>query len=371
MRSQRFAYVDLIRGISALVILVTHYHLLFARDVDVGRTDAALPFDIWLWPIYDHGGIAVKMFWILSGFVFAVAYGEQGKSLDQRAFWLHRFARLYPLHFATLCLVALLQAVSVQINGGWIIEGNNDWPHFVLQLFLASNWFTMEGSFNSPIWSVSAEVLVYLMFATFLAKGGMSLRWAILLSLVGLAIRIATANPVSLCMALFFAGVAVAIVVPILQRLFGSGLVPLAAAALAGAVAVGVAINAAGHGEWVPEAMIYLGTPAVLILFVSLDLNCRPLSPRLNWIGGITYSVYLLHFPALIALRLAFGDGLAPSPLTLFAYMAMVIAASLATHRWFEMPAQRFIRQRLARPAAMPAPLPPISPQPACLAERS
>lgn len=359
MRSRRFAYVDLIRGISALVVLVFHYRWFFARDVHDWRSDAALPLYDGLWPVYDHGGMAVKMFWILSGFVFAMAYGHQGKAIDQRSFWIHRFARLYPLHFATLCLVAALQAISVELNGGWIVEGNNDVPHFILQLFLASNWFTMEGSFNSPIWSVSAEVLVYLMFATFLRTVGLNLRWAIALSLTGLAIRIAFANPVSLCMALFFAGVAIAIVAPILQQRFAGRLVPLAALALGGAIAIGVAANAAGYPDAVPEMMIYLGTPAVLLLFVALDYNRPPLSPRLDWIGAITYSVYLLHIPILIALRLAFREALTPllpSPLMLAAYVALVVAASLATYRWFELPAQRLIRQRLARPGEAPRP---------------
>ncbi|MCY7280846.1 MAG: acyltransferase family protein [Sphingomonas bacterium] len=125
------------RGLSALVVLVCHYRWFFAREVRDWRSDAPLPFYDWLWPIYDHGGVAVQMFWILSGFVFMVAYGGKGQSLDQREFWVHRLARLYPLHLATLAVVAALQIVSVQLTGRWTVEGNNDLPHFVAQLFFA------------------------------------------------------------------------------------------------------------------------------------------------------------------------------------------------------------------------------------------
>ena len=82
----RFAYVDLIRGLSALIVLVCHYRWFFAQGVRDWRKDAPLPLYDWLWPIYDHGGIAVQMFWILSGFVFTLAYGAQGPRLDQREF---------------------------------------------------------------------------------------------------------------------------------------------------------------------------------------------------------------------------------------------------------------------------------------------
>ena len=349
----RFAYVDLIRGLSALIVLVCHYRWFFAQGVRDWRKDAPLPLYDWLWPIYDHGGIAVQMFWILSGFVFTVAYGAQGPRLDQREFWVHRIARLYPLHFVTLVAIALLQLLSVRLTGQWTVEDNNDLPHFIAQLFFASNWFTLEGSFNGPIWSVSVEVLIYFVFVVYLKRAGLSVSLAIGLAAVGAVVELATDNPIALCLALFFAGVAIGIVAPQVQQLLGRKLVPVAAATLVAAIGICFVVDEAGYPGMVRMAAVYLGTPAVLLLFIALDYNCPPLTPRLHWVGAITYSVYLLHFPILIVLMLAFGsalDPVLPSPVTLAAWVALVILASLATYRWLELPAQRFIRQRWARP---------------------
>lgn len=273
--------------------------------------------------------------------------------LDQREFWVHRIARLYPLHFVTLVAIALLQLLSVRLTGQWTVEDNNDLPHFIAQLFFASNWFTLEGSFNGPIWSVSVEVLIYFVFVVYLKRAGLSVSLAIGLAAVGAVVELATDNPIALCLALFFAGVAIGIVAPQVQQLLGRKLVPVAAATLVAAIGICFVVDEAGYPGMVRMAAVYLGTPAVLLLFIALDYNCPPLTPRLHWVGAITYSVYLLHFPILIVLMLAFGsalDPVLPSPVTLAAWVALVILASLATYRWLELPAQRFIRQRWARP---------------------
>ena len=53
-------------------------------------------------------------------------------------FLIRRFSRLYALHLATLLLVAALQAgYAAQHDGQTFVYGNNDVPHFLLQLAYA------------------------------------------------------------------------------------------------------------------------------------------------------------------------------------------------------------------------------------------
>src|SRR5690606_2751289 len=74
-------------------------------------------------------------------------------------------ARLYPLHFATLLLVAGLQALSFHLQLEFQIYPYNDLYHFVLNLFFVSHWGLEAGdSFHAPIWSVSVEVFIYILF---------------------------------------------------------------------------------------------------------------------------------------------------------------------------------------------------------------
>jgi peptidoglycan/LPS O-acetylase OafA/YrhL len=67
-----------------------------------------------------------------------------------------------------LTIVAILQFISLKLVGHWQIIGHNDPYHFFLNLFMVSNWGFQKGdSFNSPFWSVSVEISIYIIFALF------------------------------------------------------------------------------------------------------------------------------------------------------------------------------------------------------------
>lgn len=162
-----FVWVDALRGLAALSVVVFHYHHFYLRDA-AGRPDipetGTFPYAAILDAAYRHGGLAVEHFWVISGFVFAHVY--LGRPTTMRAFWVARFARLYPLHLVTLLAVAALQAVSMSATGAWQIYGSNDLRHFLLQVPMASNWSSLSRglSFNGPIWSVSFELVAYAAF---------------------------------------------------------------------------------------------------------------------------------------------------------------------------------------------------------------
>ena len=74
----------------------------------------------------------------------------------------------------------------------------------------------------------------------------------------------------------------------------------------------------------------------------------------ISWVGDITYSSYLLHFPLQIVFGLAVGYGvLNPvfylSPLYLAVFFAILIPLSYITFVGFERPAQKMIRNAYRR----------------------
>ena len=118
-------------------------------------------------------------------------------------FFVFRFSRLYPLHLATLVAVAILQSLYFRMHGCFFVYQNNDIRHFLLQLLMASKWgFESGDSFNGPIWSISVEVLVYVVFF-------LMLRFVTRSPLLNVVVVVACLNlsgQIFSCLAFFYAG---------------------------------------------------------------------------------------------------------------------------------------------------------------------
>src|SRR5262249_47299325 len=134
-----------------------------AGHIDVAEFPAAQ----FLRFFYEQGGKAVSLFFVISGFVFYWLYSRAVAStrIGAQEFALLRFSRLYPLHLATLLIVAALQPLYLSATGSYFIYAYNDAKHFVLNLFFASFWgLQSDQSFNGPSWSISIEILLYAVF---------------------------------------------------------------------------------------------------------------------------------------------------------------------------------------------------------------
>ena len=105
--------------------------------------------------IQANGGFAVPFFFVLSGFVLALAY--DGNTIDARAFYLNRLARIGPTY-----LVALVIAATYVSLSGFTFD-----PVFLVHLFGLQAWFPTSDSgfaFNSPGWTISVEIFFYAIF---------------------------------------------------------------------------------------------------------------------------------------------------------------------------------------------------------------
>lgn len=112
--------------------------------------------------LYKEGFVGVSFFFVLSGFIIAYNYQRKFKqaTVTKREFWVARFARVYPLHLATLLLALLC--------GGYLLVMNWDTVLiFCSQLFLLHPFVPRMDyffSFNSPSWSLGCEQLFYFLF---------------------------------------------------------------------------------------------------------------------------------------------------------------------------------------------------------------
>jgi peptidoglycan/LPS O-acetylase OafA/YrhL len=132
---QRFLTLDGMRGLAALLIMVFHLHGLFGY----------LPIQSYL---------AVDLFFVLSGFVLAEAYGARlSAGLPWRSFLRIRLARFYPLYLLGTLLGALLAWLSPNPNWG------EPWWALPFSLLMLPSPFTgVLFPFVVPAWSLFLEL---------------------------------------------------------------------------------------------------------------------------------------------------------------------------------------------------------------------
>lgn len=354
----RIHELDALRGIAALGVAVWHY----------GAHFGATPLHLVLYPFYNAGFLFVDFFFVLSGYVISRAFWREPRRSRLGANILARIARMYPLHLLTLVLVALLLAcLPATARDPNFVQPTNDTKHFLLNLLLLNQSGLQDGwSFNTPAWSISAEFIVNVAFLIFIFLGTRArLLMTVLTAFVAVAMLALAHRPyingqlafgwldVNLfrCSLGFASGISVYWLV---HRLDGSGVLvrrPLLSTLLGVASLVGLfgVMIVSGRHPPIFHYLISIAVASGCVLFVPFApllrslLNYRPLT----YLGDISYSIYLVHYPLQLAVYLVGAMGLVQldfdSPVTLAAFIGAVIVMSAATHRFIEMPGQKWL----------------------------
>jgi len=384
VKSSRFYSLDALRGVAALCVVFWHWQHFFYAGTKPGHMDLArLPFARWFHLAYVRGELAVDLFFCLSGFIFYWLYAERvsRRTITGGHFAWLRFSRLYPLHLATLALVAVGQRWMMKTQGCYFVYDQNDKLHFAYNLFLVSGWGVERGfSFNGPIWSVSVEVFLYGLF--FAACRLLPVRVGVLagLAALGLVLQHVCGLALGRGMLSFFTGGCVYFLYRACVRspqdrrpallaggfAAGAWVVTFAAVSMAGAGENSGGVWAAGFGQagalvgwavrkigWAwPDLVLF---PATILALALAETRRGTLGRRLAFLGDVSYSSYLLHFPLQLAvvIALARGGGDAAvyySPGFMAAFFAVLLVLALGSYHFFEMPAQRFLRRWGRRP---------------------
>ncbi len=343
--------LELLRFMAAFAVIIWHYqHFSYVADKPVDFVRDRLPFHSLLQPFYAAGEYGVWVFWCISGFIFFWKYRDaiSDRSIGGWKFFVFRLSRLYPLHIVTLALVAMLQPLYFHLNGYFFVYQINDLRHFLLQLVMASNWSAQSGySFNGPIWSISVEVLVYVIFFVMLRFVTKS-AW---LNVVIIAACLGT-DQLASCLSFFYIGGLAAIA----RRAISSSAHRSALEGVVWFAVVTLGISgwiAALHHFVLPDLAILAYTP-MLLFCIAGDFSVAPAIQRsIEAAGNLTYSSYLIHFPIQLAISLVFAARGAPVPFYqpgfFVAFISATFLASRLTYVYFEAPAQAMIRSALLR----------------------
>ena len=339
--------LEALRFLAAFAVLIWHYqHFSYLGGAPVDLVKSELPFYWLLWPFYEAGEHGVWVFWCISGFIFFWKYRDPiaGRVLGGWTFFVFRLSRLYPLHVATLLMVAALQPVYFHLHGFFFVYEHNDIAHFLPQLLMASDWgLSRSDSFNGPIWSISVEVLVYAIFFVSLRFATKSPLWNVII----IVIAVNVSAQVCSCLAFFYAGGLAAIARQAIAPSRRRGIVETSAWGVT--ITVPLAIWVFGLQPHIIGWVFLLAYLPVLLFCLSRRMT---LSPRWQGIveaaGNMTYSSYLLHFPIQLLIVSALAIAQRPVPFEngwfFAAFTGGTLAASYFTYRYFEAPAQALIR---------------------------
>ncbi len=340
--------MDTLRGIAALSVVLWHWqHFFYSANKPGIYEIERQPFYESLSIFYRHGSLAVELFFCISGFVFFWLYSQKIASgkIRPAKFFIDRFSRLYPLHLITFLTVAALQIYYIKTNQSYFVYQFNDIYHATLNILLIPSWGFENGfSFNGPIWSVSIEALLYCVFFVACIKN----RLIIILTpcLIGLGLFLYPENHnIGIGLFTFFCGGAAFIVLEKGIKILGQRIAAIISIAIAFVALIYLIlcekINAL--------TLTGLFFPIFIAALVSIELLTPKPFRYTSFIGDLSYSSYLIHFPLQIVFALTFDHfgfnrSIFYSLWMLPLFTAILIPLSFASHRLFEVPAQRAIR---------------------------
>lgn len=355
----RFRLIDFSRSIAALIVAMVHWDG-FMIEVDWGgyqRGGLVPPLRDLLAPIYAYGDFAVQYFWMISGFIFAHVYGDSRIGFGE--FAGRRIARLYPLHLFTLVLVAMLQTVLVLMISTTLFYGNNDVYHFFLNLFFISSWGLENGlSFNGPIWSVSVEILIYILFWLCVRVMPLNAIFAFVVAVIFFLLQdMATFTHIDYCGMLFFMGVAVFYVA---RQFTAQQLAFLSVLTWVAGLALILVVPKLAQSLTLLTVVGFGPLLGLLAAFDRMSVGRTGVLDRMAAFGDLSYGIYLLHVPVIMVITIvmiALGierSHLSEALLPMIGYLVLAIWLAHLSLKWIETPAQTWLRQVLRPATARP-----------------
>lgn len=353
MLKQRMHGPDVLRGIAATGVVF--FHVLYLSGLPINETASS---------IVGRFDFFVRIFFILSAFAIANAYARNITDLDSiKRFYLKRFFRIAPLFYFMLAIGVLYSKSTGQ-----------PWPSsfeflasvsFLFQLIPGSNGLVGGG------WSISIEWLFYALFPLFvsLIAGWRSalLSWMLLTSIAvlgrdhftfflngelrvfGLLYILSHAQYFVLGLLLYFLTQRYPLLV---NNEKYKNICGIAFCCTLAAIVITFKLN-----QRIPEEIFLSIFGFFLVLLSVIGLPRILDNSASRWLGLISYSIYLVQFPIIQALRehgtynyvnLLVGGGISAFILNSMLTICLVIGVSTATYFAIELPGQRLLTNLIA-----------------------
>jgi len=378
----RMAWLDALRAVAALLVVYAHLSHYLLRGVREVTSE-------WL-----HAGTAgVMLFFLVSGYIIPGSLERHG---NLRSFWVNRLARLLPLYLVVAGFVVVVLPLDPYLPAH---------PATAVVAHVTMLPHLLGVPLVTPVlWTLTFEMVFYLMVSALFALRLHHASGPVAAGLAVVAVATAPLTPAGPGPAPVRTAVATAALVLGLVAITGRQRAVVLGGAtvslvLAGALLVagqdvahvwdgllipavmfvGTTIYRAERGQiarwqaavvaaivaaallanWLAElASLHAVTPRyvarsviTLVVFagafaIGMASRHRRVPRALAWVGLISYSVYLVHFPLITLLApvlAALGDGPGEIP-AVFAFLALLFGLSWLTFRYVEQPGRRLAR---------------------------
>ncbi|WP_067449847.1 acyltransferase family protein [Actinomadura macra] len=397
----RLGWLDALRGWAALAVALHHASYIYLPSLQV-----------WLLPRFDPGRYGVMVFFLVSGYIIPASLERRG---SVRAFWIGRFFRIYPL-LAVACLIGVLPYLLGVLGLRAGLEHYDPVTAVLAHMTMLQDLLGVPNAIN-VLWTLSYEMAFYLLIVALFVVGGHRRSAPVASGLVVTALLVGGLLPSTLLSRTAGTGplvgmVALALVATIAAAVSDRPVLRVSGGVLGGLLALalvtvnsrvyawegmimlavmfaGTAIYRAEHGQIsrraaaATAALVLGGAIACATwntetadqawrvqLYWSIPLALSAATFGAAWLlrhrgfprwtialGTVSYSIYLLH-PLLLMIAAQFLGASGREDLVgLLVFVAVLVAASWASHRWIEAPAQRVgrrVARRLVRPAQPP-----------------
>ncbi|MGO2664137.1 acyltransferase family protein [Mycetocola reblochoni] len=350
--------LDGLRGVASAIVLIHHVSLIVLPVA----TGSAGP--VW-WLITQSplsvlfaGHESVIVFFVLSGLVVTLPLMKP--SSDLVAYYPSRVLRLYLPVWGALALAAALVLIVPRdlaqvADDSWLATTNAlsvDPGELLRQASLTSAQYDL----SNPLWSLRWEMLYSLLAPLFMVAARACRRWvwpagaaAVAIVLVGQLIG----NSYLIYLPPFFIGALIAVSLPRVLELRTAEHRPSTATwawLLTGSIALLMLRTLFSplveDGEPVAaalSALIPAGAAGVVLCVLAWPGADRLLARAVpQWLGRISFSLYLIHVPILVTLAFALGD--AAWPAIMLIGVPLCLLAAEVFERVVEKPSHRLSR---------------------------